>query len=40
MDYNLGLFNSLLPDKANFSHKPVFAFERQKEMFSVLFRSA
>jgi len=40
MDYNLGLFNSLLSDKANFSHKSVFASKRQKEMFSVLFRSA
>ncbi len=40
MDYNLGLFNSLLSDKANFSHKSVFIFERQKEMFIMLFRSA
>jgi hypothetical protein len=40
MDYNLGLFNSLLLDEANFSYKSVFAFERQKEMFSVLLRSA
>jgi rRNA maturation endonuclease Nob1 len=37
MGYNLGLFNSLLPDKANFSYKSVFMLLKGKKRCPVCY---